>query len=104
MTLLQTPNDLSRSRIAGIHGARESPWSGGNLANAQVADLDAESVFHSWSAQSGPQAIPLAGGSGSTVWDHDGNHYLDFSSQLVFTNLGHQHPKVVAAIVEQASG
>jgi taurine--2-oxoglutarate transaminase len=36
------------------------------------------------------------------VWDHDGNHYLDFSSQLVFTNLGHQHPKVVAAIVEQA--
>ena len=102
MTLLQTPNDLSRSRLAGIHGSRESAWPDRNLANAQVAGLDAGSVFHSWSAQSGPQAIPLAGGSGSTVWDHDGNHYLDFSSQLVFTNLGHQHPKVVAAIVEQA--
>ena len=38
---------------------------------------------------------------GSTVWDHDGKRYLDFSSQLVFTNLGHQHPKVVAAITAQ---
>ncbi len=28
---------------------------------------------------------------------------LDFSSQLVFTNIGHQHPKVVAAIAEQAA-
>ena len=28
--------------------------------------------------------------------------YLDFSSQLVFTNIGHQHPRVVAAIKEQA--
>ena len=29
--------------------------------------------------------------------------YLDFSSQLVNTNIGHQHPKVVAAIQEQAA-
>ena len=31
-------------------------------------------------------------------------HYglLDFSSQMVNTNIGHQHPKVVAAIAEQA--
>src|SRR5699024_7064143 len=37
------------------------------------------------------------------VWDHDGRHYLDFSSQLVNVNLGYQHPKVVAAIQEQAA-
>ena len=36
-------------------------------------------------------------------WDYDGNRYLDFSSQLVNTNIGHQHPKVVAAIAEQAA-
>ncbi len=40
---------------------------------------------------------------GSTVWDADGTEYLDFSSQLVYTNIGHQHPKVVAAIQEQAA-
>ena len=71
-----------------------------SLTNAQVTAADAESVFHSWSAQGSLSAMPLAGGSGSVVWDHDGNSYLDFSSQLVFTNLGHQHPKVVAAIAE----
>ncbi|HYP46042.1 MAG TPA: aspartate aminotransferase family protein [Propionibacteriaceae bacterium] len=70
--------------------------------NAQVAAADTESVFHSWSAQGSLSPLPLAGGLGSVVWDHDGKRYLDFSSQLVFTNLGHQHPKVVAAIAEQA--
>ena len=39
---------------------------------------------------------------GSYVWDYDGTRYLDFSSQLVNVNIGHQHPKVVAAIQEQA--
>ena len=32
------------------------------------------------------------------MWDFDGNRYLDFSSQLINVNLGHQHPKLVAAI------
>jgi taurine--2-oxoglutarate transaminase len=40
---------------------------------------------------------------GSRVWDDQGNGYLDFSSQLVFTNIGHQHPRVVRAIQEQAA-
>ena len=46
--------------------------------------------------------LPIAGAEGSYVWDYDGNRYLDFSSQLVNVNIGHQHPKVVAAIQEQA--
>ena len=71
------------------------------LGNAEVAALDTASVFHSWSAQGSLKPLPLAGGQGSVVWDHDGKRYLDFSSQLVYTNLGHQHPKVVAAITEQ---
>ena len=39
---------------------------------------------------------------GSDIWDRDGNRLLDFTSQLVFSNLGHQHPRVVEAIKEQA--
>ena len=68
-----------------------------------TADLDLAHVFHSWSAQGGGRApFVLAGGLGSRVWDHSGTTYLDFSSQLVNLNIGHQHPAVVRAIVEQA--
>ena len=72
-------------------------------SNAEVSAADASVVFHSWSKQGGLKPLPLAGGQGTTVWDHDGNHYLDFSGQLVFTNMGHQHPKIIAGITEQLS-
>ncbi|WP_247040767.1 aspartate aminotransferase family protein [Arthrobacter rhizosphaerae] len=61
-----------------------------------------ELVFHPWVVQ-GPREVPtLVGGSGSYLIDASGRRYLDFSSQLVFTNLGHQHPRIVAAIKDQA--
>ncbi len=44
----------------------------------------------------------IAGAKGSYIFDDAGKRYLDFSSQLVNTNIGHQHPKVVAAIKAQA--
>ncbi len=69
----------------------------------EVANLDRSYVFHSWSAQAQISPLPVAGGEGSYFWDFDGNKYLDFSSQLVFTNIGHQHPKVINAIQEQAA-
>jgi len=65
-------------------------------------DLDRAHVFHSWSAQGSLTPFVIAGGSGSTVWDYDGRNFLDFSSQLVNTNLGHQHPAVISAIKAQA--
>jgi taurine--2-oxoglutarate transaminase len=69
---------------------------------AAVSAADRKYVFHSWSAQGAISPIPFASGSGSRFWDHAGKVYLDFSSQLVFTNIGHQHPKVIKAIQEQA--
>lgn len=71
--------------------------------DAAAARLDREHVFHSWSAQAALDPLVLAGGSGSHVWDASGRRYLDFSSQLVNTNIGHQHPRVVEAIRAQAS-
>lgn len=68
----------------------------------EVFDLDRKYVFHSWSAQAQISPLPVAGGKGSYFWDFDGNKYLDFSCQLVFTNIGFQHPKVIAAIKSQA--
>jgi len=72
------------------------------ISNAYVHALDRQFVFHSWSIQSALNPLVIAGGQGCTLWDYDGNQYLDFSSQLVNTNIGHQHPKVIAAIQEQA--
>jgi len=69
----------------------------------EVFDLDRAHVFHSWSAQGQISPMPVAGGQGSYFWDFDGNKYLDFSCQLVFTNIGFQHPKVVKAIQDQAA-
>ena len=68
----------------------------------EVYDLDRNHVFHSWSAQGALNPMVIQGGEGSYVWDYDGNRYLDFSSQLVNVNIGHQHPKVVKAIQDQA--
>ncbi|MCK2032795.1 aspartate aminotransferase family protein [Microbacterium sp. KSW4-4] len=71
-------------------------------AEAQVRADDRAHVFHSWSAQALIDPLPVAAGRGSTFWDYEGTAYLDFSSQLVNLNLGHQHPDLVAAIQQQA--
>ena len=70
---------------------------------AEVSAADHAHVFHSWSAQGQISPIPVAGAQGSYFWDYEGKRYLDFSCQLVFTNIGHQHPKVIKAIQEQAA-
>ena len=72
-------------------------------AGKAVFERDRAHVFHSWSAQDQIAPLPIAGASGARFWDYEGNSFLDFASQLVFTNIGHQHPKVVAAIQEQAA-
>ncbi|MGB7652052.1 MAG: aspartate aminotransferase family protein [Acidimicrobiales bacterium] len=60
------------------------------------------SVFHSWSAQATINPLMIKSAQGVYVTDENDKTYLDFSSQLVNTNVGHQHPAVVRAIQEQA--
>ncbi|MEH3078329.1 MAG: aspartate aminotransferase family protein [Quadrisphaera sp.] len=72
------------------------------LTPEETYRLDREHVFHSWSAQGPLQPMVITRAKGSYVWDGEGKRYLDLSSQLVNTNIGHQHPAVVAGIVEQA--
>ena len=66
-------------------------------------ELDRRHVFHSWVAQGQFTPMTILASEGSYVWDGEGNRLLDFSSQMVNTNIGHQHPKVIAAIAEQAA-
>jgi taurine--2-oxoglutarate transaminase len=72
-------------------------------AARRAYELDRKHVFHSWSAQDLLDPMVISAALGSWVWDGNGKKYLDFSSQLVNTNIGHQHPGVVAAIAAQAA-
>ncbi|MGV1007477.1 MAG: aspartate aminotransferase family protein [Dermatophilaceae bacterium] len=69
---------------------------------ATVRAHDRRHVFHSWSAQGLIDPLPIARADGSRFWDYDGRGYLDFASQLVNVNIGYHHPRLVAAIQEQA--
>jgi len=49
------------------------------------------------------QPFVIVRGQGASLWDSDGNEYIDCSSGHGVANLGHAHPKVAAAIAEQAT-
>lgn len=76
------------------------------MANDRTALTSVErekaSVFHSWSAQASINPMMVKEAHGVYVTDEDDRTYLDFSSQLVNVNIGHQHPDVVRAIQDQA--
>ena len=73
------------------------------LSSKEIIQLNKEYTFFSWSVQGQVNPIPVDRAEGVYFWDTDGKRYLDFSSQLMNTNIGHQHPKVVKAIQEQAA-
>lgn len=68
----------------------------------QAYENDRAHVFHSWSAQRLIDPVVVAGAKGARFWDQHGTTYLDFTSQLVNVNIGHQHPRMIEAIKEQA--
>jgi len=80
--------------------AADEVTAGAGTASRVVRDAR-EYVLFPWKP-AGSEEIAISHGSGSWFWDCDGNRYLDFGSQLVNVNLGHGHPRLVAAIKEQA--
>jgi taurine--2-oxoglutarate transaminase len=68
----------------------------------QIVEDAKRYVLYSWSVQDAIAPIAVAGAEGRYFWDYDGKRYLDFASQLVNVSIGHGHPKIVAAIKEQA--
>ncbi|MFM7272492.1 MAG: aspartate aminotransferase family protein, partial [Gammaproteobacteria bacterium] len=61
-----------------------------------------DTVMHSWCRQTDWNAPTIVGGSGAWLHTADGGRILDMSSLAECNHLGHQHPRVVAAIREQA--
>jgi 4-aminobutyrate aminotransferase len=62
-----------------------------------------QAVMPSWLAVYYKQPIELTHGEGRTVWDAEGNRYLDFFGGILTTMVGHAVPEVVAALQEQAA-
>lgn len=68
----------------------------------EIKKLDLRHNLHSWSIQGALDPIVFDKGKGACFWDKKGKRFLDFSSQLMNLNTGHQHPKVVEAIRAEA--
>jgi ornithine--oxo-acid transaminase len=71
------------------------------MLTATTIDLD-ESEWRLGAHNYKPLDVVLSRGRGVWVWDVDGNRYLDCLSAYSAVNQGHCHPKILAALVEQA--
>jgi acetylornithine/N-succinyldiaminopimelate aminotransferase len=67
------------------------------MSLAELQELERTSVIASYARQ----PVEFVRGEGAKLWDDDGNEYLDFLCGISVTNLGHCHPRVVAAVREQ---
>jgi taurine--2-oxoglutarate transaminase len=73
------------------------------MTGDEMVALTKRHTIFEWSAQSKVDPIPVAGAKGCYFWTPEGKRYLDFNAQLMCVNIGHGHPKVIAAIQEQAA-
>ena len=64
---------------------------------------DRKHILHSWSVQTKLNPMVVTRAEGVHFWTEEGKKFLDMASQLVNSNIGHQHPKVVKAIQDQAA-
>jgi ornithine--oxo-acid transaminase len=69
------------------------------LGSEEAMELEARHGAHNYH----PLPVVLSRGEGVFLWDPEGNRYFDFLSAYSAVNQGHCHPKIVAAMVEQAS-
>jgi predicted acetylornithine/succinylornithine family transaminase len=66
------------------------------MSTQEIAKLQNEHLMPTYAP-----GIALVEGTGTSVWDAEGNEYLDFVSGIAVTNIGHCHPKMVQAVQDQ---
>jgi predicted acetylornithine/succinylornithine family transaminase len=64
---------------------------------AELQELEAQSLAHTYARF----PVEFVRGAGARLWDAEGREYLDFLCGISVTNVGHCHPRVVAAVREQ---
>lgn len=85
-----------------VDSVRESTVDVERAAPSQARRDDRRHVLHSWSSHAKLEPTVVVGAQGVHFVDEEGRRWLDFSSQLVNVNVGHQHPRLVEAIRAQA--
>ena len=68
------------------------------MTTTEISDLQKKYLIPTYAPE-----LALVKGSGTKVWDADGNEYLDFLAGIAVLNVGHCHPNVVIAIQKQAA-
>jgi taurine--2-oxoglutarate transaminase len=71
-------------------------------SSAEIVQENRDYTLFPWAVQGTMDPIHMVKAQGVWFWDGQGNKWLDLCSQLMSLNIGHQHPKVVAAIKRQA--
>ncbi len=66
----------------------------------EMIDLCKEHTMYTWSAQGDVDPLPVEKADGVHFWTPEGKKFLDFNSQLMSVNIGHNHPKVTARMKE----
>ncbi len=72
-----------------------------SMNSEEMIRLCKQYTMYSWSATGAVSPLPVASAEGMYMITPEGERMLDFNSQLMCTNIGHSHPKVIAAIKEQ---
>ncbi|HUR29441.1 MAG TPA: aminotransferase class III-fold pyridoxal phosphate-dependent enzyme [Planctomycetota bacterium] len=73
------------------------------MDSKEMIDLCLKHSLFSWSATGKVDPLPIARGEGIYIFSPEGQRWIDWNSQLMSVNIGHGHPKVVAAIQQQAA-
>ncbi len=68
------------------------------MTTAEIAEKQKKYLIPTYAPE-----LAIVRGSGTKVWDAEGNEYLDFLAGIAVLNVGHCHPNVVAAIQKQAA-
>ncbi len=72
------------------------------LTSQEISDLTARYTYGTWRFQKGWKPLHVVDAEGCYFTDGSGKKYLDFSAQLMCSNLGHKNPAIIKAIEEQA--
>ncbi len=69
-----------------------------SMSSQEMIDLCKRYTMFSWSAGDAVDPLPIAKAEGIYLWTPEGRRIIDFNSQLMCVNIGHNHPKVVEAM------
>ena len=71
------------------------------METQEMIDLCKQHSMYTWSAQGAVNPVPIERAEGIYLYQPDGKRILDWNSQLMSVNIGHSHPKVIAAMKAQ---